>query len=63
DVLGSLIDWNNDDHNCPDYPTNCDEWDDEAGQCGCGDDGIDPPSEPGIYRRAFNRLLHITTCI
>ncbi len=48
DVLGSLIDWNNDDHNCPDYPTRCDEWDDEAGQCGCGDDGIDPPSEPGI---------------
>jgi hypothetical protein len=48
DVLGSLIDWNDDPHNCPDYPTRCDEWDEDQGQCGCGDDGIDPPSEPGI---------------
>lgn len=48
DVLGSLIDWNDDDHNCPDYPTRCDEWDEDLNQCGCGHYGIDPPSEPAI---------------
>jgi hypothetical protein len=47
-VVGSLIDWNDDDHNCPDYPTDCDEWDEDLQECGCGEDGIDPPSEPGI---------------
>lgn len=47
-VVGSLIDWNDDEHNCPDYPTKCDEWDDDRQECGCGEDGIDPPSEPGI---------------
>ncbi len=47
-VVGSLIDWNDDEHNCPDYPTRCDEWDDDRQECGCGEDGIDPPSEPGI---------------
>ncbi|MFV9645059.1 MAG: cadherin-like beta sandwich domain-containing protein, partial [Desulfobacterales bacterium] len=44
-IKGSLIDWNDDDHHCPDYPTKCDEWDEE---CGCEQDGIDPPTEPGI---------------
>jgi hypothetical protein len=48
DVLGSHIDWNDDEHNCPDYPTRCDEWDEDLNQCGCGYGGIDPPSEPGI---------------
>ena len=46
DIVGSLIDWNNDTHNCPDYPTRCDKWDEDQHQCGCGQDGVDPPSEP-----------------
>ena len=48
DVLGSHIDWNDDEHNCPDYPTRCDEWNEDLNQCGCGYSGIDPPSEPAI---------------
>lgn len=48
DIVGSLIDWNDDEHNCPDYPTKCDEWDEEEKECGCGEDGVSPPSEPGI---------------
>ena len=47
-IKGSLIDWNDDDHNCPDYPTECDVWDDDNKECGCKQDGIDPPTEPGI---------------
>lgn len=47
-VVGSLIDWNDDEHNCPDYPTKCDEWNEDLQECGCREDGIDPPSEPGI---------------
>ena len=47
-VVGSYIDWNDDDHNCPDYPTDCDEWDEDLEECGCGYDGIHPPTEPGI---------------
>ena len=48
DVVGSLIDWNDDPHSCPDYPTRCDEWDEEADECGCGENGIDPPADPGV---------------
>ena len=48
DIAGCLIDWNDDNHNCPDYPPRCDEWDEEMEQCGCGQDGIDPPSEPAL---------------
>jgi hypothetical protein len=48
DIIGSLTDWNDDDHNCPDYPTKCDDWDDDEKECGCGEDGVDPPSDPGV---------------
>ncbi len=48
DIIGSLIDWNDDDHNCPDYPTKCDEWDEDEKECGCRKDGVDPPGEPGV---------------
>ena len=48
DVVGSLIDWNEDEHHCPDYPTRCDEWDKDRQECRCGQDGISPPSEPSI---------------
>jgi hypothetical protein len=48
DVVGSLIDWNEDEHHCPDYPTKCDEWDEDRQECRCGQDGIYPPSEPPI---------------
>jgi hypothetical protein len=43
-----IFDWNYDDHNCPDYPTKCDEWDDEENECGCGEDGVDAPGDPGV---------------
>lgn len=48
DIIGSLIDWNEDTHHCPDYPTRCDGWDEEEKECGCGEDGVSPPSEPGV---------------
>jgi len=48
DIIGSLIDWNDDTHHCPDYPPKCDQWDEEEKECGCGEDGVSPPSEPGI---------------
>lgn len=48
DILGSLTDWNDDEHNCPDYPTKCNDWDDEDEEYGCGEDGVDPPSDPGV---------------
>lgn len=48
DIVGCLIDWNDDEHHCPDYPPRCDEWDEDNKKCGCGEDGIDPPSEPWI---------------
>lgn len=48
DILGSLTDWNDDEHNCPDYPTKCNDWDDDEKQCGCGEDGVDPPTDPGV---------------
>ncbi len=48
DIVGCLIDWNEDDHHCPDYPPDCDQWDEDEKECGCGQDGIAPPSEPGI---------------
>lgn len=48
DIVGCLIDWNDDEHHCPDYPPRCDEWDEDSKQCGCSQNGIDPPSEPGI---------------
>lgn len=48
DIIGSLIDWNKDTHHCPDYPPKCDEWDEDNGECGCGEDGVDAPAEPGV---------------
>ncbi len=48
DIIGSLTDWNDDEHNYPDYPTKCDDWDDDEKECGCGEDGVDPPVEPGV---------------
>jgi hypothetical protein len=48
DIIGSLTDWDDDEHNCPDYPTKCNEWDDEEKKCGCREDGVDPPSDPGV---------------
>ena len=48
DIIGSLTDWNDDDHNCPDYPTKCDKWDEDDKECGCGEDGVSPPSDPGV---------------
>ncbi|MBN1383223.1 MAG: cadherin-like beta sandwich domain-containing protein [Deltaproteobacteria bacterium] len=48
DIIGSLIDWNEDTHHCPDYPTKCDGWDDDNQECGCGEDGVSPPGDPGV---------------
>ena len=48
DIIGSLTDWNDDEHNCPDYPIKCDQWDDDEKECGCGEDGVDPPTDPGV---------------